>query len=96
LANRLATATAQVCTLEYGYWGYAYVVNTQFEVDTIAQGCTTINGRLVMYANYTGGFYLPNVRHILGSLQWRSLLRDTYSPDQPSPTTVDVPNLELV
>jgi hypothetical protein len=49
-----------------------------------------------MYANYTGGFYLPNIRNILGSLQWRSLLRDTYSPDQPSPTTVDVPDLELV
>jgi hypothetical protein len=87
---------AQLCTPEYGYWGYAYVVNTQSEVDAIAQSCTTINGSLVMYANYTGGFYLPNIRNILGSLQWRSLLRDTYSPDQPSPTTVDVPDLELV
>jgi hypothetical protein len=49
-----------------------------------------------MYANYTGAFHLPNVRNILGSLQWRSLLADLYSPDEPSPTTIDLLDLELV
>ncbi|KAL2859260.1 hypothetical protein BJX68DRAFT_261704 [Aspergillus pseudodeflectus] len=87
---------AQVCTPENGYWGYDYVVNTQSEADAIAQSCTTINGSLIMYANYRGAFHLPNVRNMLGSLQWRSLLADPYSPDEPSPTTIDVPDLELV
>ncbi|KAL2842932.1 hypothetical protein BJY01DRAFT_199687 [Aspergillus pseudoustus] len=98
LASLASTQTneTEFCTPPYGTWGNAYVVDTQDVLDEIASHCTTVNGSVVMFANYTGAFSLPNVRNITGSLEWRSVLDDPNLPEEPSPTEIDVPDLEYV
>ncbi|KAL4744264.1 hypothetical protein BDW72DRAFT_209140 [Aspergillus terricola var. indicus] len=61
----------QVCTPEtlYGY-DYAYYIANQSTLDNIASECTSINGSIRISNNYTGSFYLPNIRNISGDIQW--------------------------
>ncbi|KAL2812297.1 hypothetical protein BJX63DRAFT_397056 [Aspergillus granulosus] len=96
VASLTSTGTTQICTPALGDRGHTYVVSTQDELDLIADHCTTVNGSVVLFANYTGGFHLPNVRNITGGLAWRAWYADPYTPEQPSPTTVDLPDLEYV
>ncbi|KAI9367648.1 hypothetical protein BJX61DRAFT_527409 [Aspergillus egyptiacus] len=86
---------AQVCDLsEVGSW--ALTVSSQFELDEMAESCTVINGSLMIGANYTGSFYLPNLRIITGELSWFTNRQDPLNPREPSPTTIDLPDLEHV
>ncbi|CBF85151.1 uncharacterized protein ANIA_01579 [Aspergillus nidulans FGSC A4] len=77
---------AQVCTPEslYGY-DHAYKIADQSTLDTIASECTSINGSIYIMSNYTGPFYLPNIRNISGDVHWyadTSYLYDSISfPD---------------
>ncbi|KAL4994175.1 hypothetical protein BDV10DRAFT_177284 [Aspergillus recurvatus] len=67
----IQTTMAQICTPEslYGY-DYAYFVANQSTLDTIASECTSINGSILVSYNYTGPFYLPNIRNVSGDIQW--------------------------
>ncbi|KAL3432214.1 hypothetical protein BDV09DRAFT_206107 [Aspergillus tetrazonus] len=77
---------AQVCTPEslYGY-DHAYEIADQSTLDAIASECTSINGSIYILSNYTGSFYLPNIRNISGDVHWyadTSYLYDSISlPD---------------
>jgi hypothetical protein len=53
----------------YSY-DYAYYVANQSTLDIIASECTSINGSIRISNNYTGSFYLPNIRNISGDIQW--------------------------
>ncbi|GAD98404.1 conserved hypothetical protein [Paecilomyces variotii No. 5] len=88
----LPAATAQTCTPDRGYYGYAYIVNAQSDLDTIASKCTTVNGSVVIGTNYTGSFSLPHVQNLTGEFRWESNLANT----TPAPTSVDLPDLEFV
>lgn len=61
-------------------------------MDGIAERCTTINGSLIISHNYTGSFYLPNVRNLTGVLRWDIYTFDT----EPTLPSVDLPDLEYV
>ncbi|KAL2831512.1 hypothetical protein BDW59DRAFT_140251 [Aspergillus cavernicola] len=96
LAIGLLPATmAQICTPEFGTQGYAYDVSSPSVLDQIvAEGCTTINGSIVITSNFTGPFYLPNVRNITDGLRWRYDTR--IGPVVPTPTSIDLPDLEFI
>ena len=66
-----SAATAQVCTPEPLYGEiYSYEIHNQSALDTLARGCTSINGSVSITYNYTGPVYLPNIRSIDGDLIW--------------------------
>ncbi|KAE8420322.1 hypothetical protein BDV36DRAFT_293459 [Aspergillus pseudocaelatus] len=85
---------AQICTPEYGYEGYSYIINNQSDLDEISAKCTTVNGSIAMSHNYTGAFHLPNIRNITGSFKWFQ------DPDHigvyPEPTSISLPDLEFL
>ncbi|KAL1855060.1 hypothetical protein Plec18170_004474 [Paecilomyces lecythidis] len=89
----LPAATAQICNPENGYYGPAYIVNTQHDLDTIASTCTIVNGSVVIGTNYTGSFSLPHVQNITGEIRWQS---NIYTNSKPVPTSVDFPDLDAL
>ncbi|EED15843.1 conserved hypothetical protein [Talaromyces stipitatus ATCC 10500] len=89
----LVSALAQLCTPEYGYEGYAYIVNDQSDLDAIAANCTTVNGTIIMSANYTGGFNLSNIRNITENIQWFQANR---SDVRPQTTSIYLPDLKYL
>ncbi|CRG83803.1 hypothetical protein PISL3812_01159 [Talaromyces islandicus] len=84
---------AQICTPEYGYEGYSYMVEGQCDLDNITAGCTTVNGSISMSVNYTGGFYLPNIRNITGNIRW--YLSEPLDA-VPKTTSMHLPDLEFL
>lgn len=84
---------AQICTPEYGYEGYSYMVDGQSDLDKFTTKCTTVNGSIAMSVNYTGGFHLPNIRNITNGIRWYR-----YGPydDVPKTTSMDLPDLEFL
>ncbi|KAL3475404.1 hypothetical protein BJX99DRAFT_229852 [Aspergillus californicus] len=85
--------TAQICNPPWGEYGYSYMAHSQSELDGIAERCTTVNGSVVMGFNYTGSFYLPNVRNITRLFRWAM---DADLTQMPTPTSVDLPDLEYL
>lgn len=85
---------AQICTPELGDEGYAYIVNSQSDLDTITANCMTVNGSILMSVDYTGGFSLANIRNITGNLQWYQ--SSGPSDNTPQTTSMDLPDLEYV
>lgn len=84
---------AQVCTPEYGYEGYSYMVNGQSDLDKFTAKCTTVNGSIAMSVNYTGGFHLPNIRNITNGIRW---WQDGPNDNVPKATSIDLPDLEFI
>jgi hypothetical protein len=81
---------AQICTPEDGY---RYLVGRQSDLDEITAKCTTVNGSITMTVNYTGSFYLPNIRNITNGLWW-SLTE--FKNETPKTTSIDLPDLEFL
>lgn len=79
-----------------GWERFGFTAYNQTELDIIAGSCTIFNGNLYVHESYTGGFYLPNIRHIVGNLG----LASGYSPGDGTPrpnlTSVELPDLESV
>ncbi|RJE26178.1 hypothetical protein PHISCL_01528 [Aspergillus sclerotialis] len=89
-AAAFLTAAAQICNPPYGKFGHYYWVDRQSALDGIAEHCITVNGSIIITHNYTGSFYLPNIRNITGVLRW-----DIYSFDTaPTLPSVELPDLE--
>lgn len=95
---------AQVCTPEslYGY-DHAYKIADQSTLDTIASECTSINGSIYILSNYTGSFYLPNIRNISGDVHWYAdtsylyeSVDSTARPVTSSGSSVSFPDLEHI
>ncbi|KKZ67230.1 hypothetical protein EMCG_07080 [[Emmonsia] crescens] len=84
---------AQICTPNYGNNGYVYTVTTQSELDMITTECTTVNGSIIIGANFTGTFSLPNVRNITSQFwaEGRGI-----SPSISTIASVDLPDLEFL
>lgn len=92
-----SAATAQVCTPEPLYGEiYSYRIDNQSALDSLASGCTSINGSVVIANNYTGSVYLPNIRSIDGDLAWYpdSLYQGSQTEDVEFFDLVSVPDLE--
>ncbi|KAL4922056.1 hypothetical protein BDW62DRAFT_172899 [Aspergillus aurantiobrunneus] len=85
-------ATAQLCTPLLGSYGYTYIVENQSEVDEIAAHCTTVNGGIMIAPNYTGSFFLPNVRNLTNGLGWFRVIGDPET--EATPVSVELPDLE--
>ncbi|KAL4786105.1 hypothetical protein BJX76DRAFT_355517 [Aspergillus varians] len=96
-AGAFPAATAQTCTPPYGEYGYHYFIDNQTTLDDLATRCTTINGSIVISPNYTGRFYLPAVQNITEMFRW-ALNINTNDPEKqrPSPTIIDLPDLEYL
>ncbi|EIT81586.1 hypothetical protein AO1008_00578 [Aspergillus oryzae 100-8] len=90
----VGSALAQICTPEWGYEGYSYIINNQSDLDEIAAKCATINGSIAMSYNYTGAFHLPNIRNITKGFKWFTIL--AVSMDDPKPTSINLPDLEFL
>ncbi|KAL4765034.1 uncharacterized protein BDW70DRAFT_147337 [Aspergillus foveolatus] len=95
---------AQVCTPEslYGY-DYIYYIANQSTLDTIASECTSINGSIHISSDYTGSFYLPNIRNISGDIYWSAdaayvyaTVDSTARPVTSSGNSVSFPDLEHI
>ncbi|RAL14531.1 uncharacterized protein BO97DRAFT_272057 [Aspergillus homomorphus CBS 101889] len=88
----LPFAAGQVCRPPRGQYGYIYYARNQSSLDTIARNCTTVDGSIVIATNFTGSFYLPNVRNITG------LIRDEWEiySAGPTPTSISLPDLEFM
>ncbi|KAE8137732.1 hypothetical protein BDV38DRAFT_282666 [Aspergillus pseudotamarii] len=85
---------AQICTPEYGYEAYSYIINNQSDLDEISAKCTIVNGSIAMSYNYTGAFHLPNIRNITGSFKWFQY--PEYIGVYPEPTSISLPDLEFL
>ncbi|KFY79521.1 hypothetical protein V499_01496 [Pseudogymnoascus sp. VKM F-103] len=94
LALAVSDTSATYCEFSTSYWGGT--VSNQQELDTKYAGCTEIDGTVLIAANYTGGFYLPNVTFIrYGIYTVTSYPRDDNERPIPVPllTSVEVPDL---
>ncbi|KAF9889733.1 hypothetical protein FE257_007039 [Aspergillus nanangensis] len=86
----------QVCDMPEVWEHTGFTAYNQTELDIIAGSCTVFNGNLHVHESYTGRFYLPNVRYIVGHLG----LHTVYEPDdgrpRPELTSFELPDLEVV
>lgn len=73
-----------------------FAAYNQTELDIIARSCFIFNGSLHIHESYTGRFYLPNVRHIVGDLGLYTGGRLNKGQPQPKVTSFELPDLETV
>jgi hypothetical protein len=64
------------------------IIHSQNDIDTLLQGCTTIDGGLAIASDYTGSFSLPGVVNFVGDLLWQQS-----PPLTPGLTSFDFPDL---
>lgn len=81
--------TAQICNSPNGSY---YFIENQSQLDTLADTCTTLNASLNILPTYDGPFYLPNIRNITGQIGYRN--NYDASRSAPTPTSIDLPDLE--
>ncbi|PKY00519.1 hypothetical protein P168DRAFT_322131 [Aspergillus campestris IBT 28561] len=87
---------AQICDMPEIWERSGFTAYNQTELDIIARSCTIFNGNLHVHESFTGRFYLPNVRHIVGHLGLH--IYDEPNDGQPRPklTSFELPDLETV
>lgn len=80
---------AQICNSPNGSY---FFIENQSQLDSLAGACTTLNASVNILNSYNGPFYLPNIRNITGPIGWRNMYRTSRPP--PTPTSIDIPDLE--
>ncbi|PLN82165.1 hypothetical protein BDW42DRAFT_167291 [Aspergillus taichungensis] len=87
---------AQICDMPEKWERTGFATYNQTELDIIAKSCYLFKGSLYLHEGYTGRFYLPNVRHIVGDLGLYSLDRTDDGRPGPKLTSFEMPDLETV
>lgn len=87
---------AQICDMPERWEVTGFTAFNQTELDIIARSCTIFNGHLYVHESFTGRFYLPNVRHIIGNLGLYSSYEPNDGQPRPKLTSFELPDLETV
>ncbi|OJJ01275.1 hypothetical protein ASPVEDRAFT_40846 [Aspergillus versicolor CBS 583.65] len=89
IAGTFPAVTAQICNSPNGSY---YFIENQPQLDALADTCTTLNASLNILPPYDGPFYLPNIRNITGNIRYQNDY--DASKSEPTPTSIDLPDLE--